>query len=326
MQRVVYSAHDLSPGLDDQARFSRWRDIYTASFLQSGNVVRLSDRPFAATWEHAQIGDSLVARFEGTLQRVSRDAQQVAAHPVDRFCISYNRASSRQAMVQRGRELTLEPGTPAFFNLSEMLDCRSEHGEARIGFTLPRKTLLDSIPHAEDLVLRPLDPGDDALLHLRWYLDFLLERDGAALDPAMVAHVQSVLIDLLGLALGVGRDLAEASKLRGLRAVRFMTIVAEIGAGFADPGFSAARLAAKLNLSSRYIQDILHESGVTLTERVLELRLQKARRLLASGLSPALKVTDIALSCGFSDVSHFNHSFRRRFGASPTQFRPPRIN
>jgi transcriptional regulator GlxA family with amidase domain len=48
-----------------------------------------------------------------------------------------------------------------------------------------------------------------------------------------------------------------------------------------------------------------------------ELRLQKARGLLADPRHDLLKVSDIALACGFNEVSYFN----RRFGASPTQHR-----
>jgi AraC-like DNA-binding protein len=33
------------------------------------------------------------------------------------------------------------------------------------------------------------------------------------------------------------------------------------------------------------------------------------------------KLIDIALTSGFNEVSHFNRSFRRRFGASPSDMR-----
>ena len=54
---------------------------------------------------------------------------------------------------------------------------------------------------------------------------------------------------------------------------------------------------------------------------VLELRLQKSRAMLADARNNRRKVSDIALACGFNEVSYFNRCFRRRFGASPTQFR-----
>jgi AraC-like DNA-binding protein len=34
-----------------------------------------------------------------------------------------------------------------------------------------------------------------------------------------------------------------------------------------------------------------------------------------------LKISDIAYACGFNEASYFNRCFRRRFGASPTQYR-----
>ena len=80
-------------------------------------------------------------------------------------------------------------------------------------------------------------------------------------------------------------------------------------------------IAAKLGLSANYIQKILYETEATFTERVLELRLQKAREMLADPRNDRLKVSNIALSCGFNEVSYFNRCFRRRFGEAPTQSR-----
>jgi AraC-like DNA-binding protein len=43
--------------------------------------------------------------------------------------------------------------------------------------------------------------------------------------------------------------------------------------------------------------------------------------MLMSPHSGRLKVSEIAYACGFNEISYFNQAFRRRFGASPTQFR-----
>jgi AraC-like DNA-binding protein len=34
-----------------------------------------------------------------------------------------------------------------------------------------------------------------------------------------------------------------------------------------------------------------------------------------------LRVSDVAYACGFNEISYFNRCFRRRFGASPSQYR-----
>ena len=140
-------------------------------------------------------------------------------------------------------------------------------------------------------------------------------------DRALTSHVNRTVTDLVALALGANRDAAELANLRGTRAARLHLVLANIRSGFDDPQFSAHALATKLGLSRRYVQDLLNETGVTFSERVLELRLQKARRMLSDARNNRMKVSDIAYACGFSEVPYFNRSFRRRFGAAPTEYR-----
>lgn len=97
--------------------------------------------------------------------------------------------------------------------------------------------------------------------------------------------------------------------------------LARIRADFTSPGISAEAGVTKLGLSTRYVNRLLHESGAGFAERVMELRLERARAMLADRRHDRLKVIDIAHDCGFSDVSHFNRCFRRRFGVTPLDIR-----
>jgi AraC-like DNA-binding protein len=47
-------------------------------------------------------------------------------------------------------------------------------------------------------------------------------------------------------------------------------------------------------------------------------RLEYAAVLLRD---PELQVTQVALQCGFEDLSHFSRAFKARFGSSPARFR-----
>ncbi|HYL23059.1 MAG TPA: AraC family transcriptional regulator [Burkholderiales bacterium] len=58
--------------------------------------------------------------------------------------------------------------------------------------------------------------------------------------------------------------------------------------------------------------------GVTPHQYVLRLRLREAARLL---LDASRSITDIALDCGFADLSNFVRTFRRAAGVSPREFR-----
>jgi AraC-like DNA-binding protein len=129
------------------------------------------------------------------------------------------------------------------------------------------------------------------------------------------------LIDLVALSFGATQYAAELASLRGLRAARLRDAISNIKASFDDPEFSPQRLARDLQLSTRYVQELLQEAGASFTERVTELRLQKARKMLSDPRCNRLKVSDIAYGCGFNEASYFNRRFRARFGCSPTQYR-----
>jgi len=59
-------------------------------------------------------------------------------------------------------------------------------------------------------------------------------------------------------------------------------------------------------------------TGITPHQYVRRARLRDAASRLAAERQ---KVLDIALDCGFGDVSNFNRAFRSEFGVSPTSFR-----
>jgi transcriptional regulator GlxA family with amidase domain len=94
--------------------------------------------------------------------------------------------------------------------------------------------------------------------------------------------------------------------------------LAAMEAHIAEP-LERRELAARAGVSLRQLERLFaHHIGQTIGQHYLGLRLDAARRLLReTGLSRL----DVAVACGFADVSHFSRSFRRRFGQSPLQAR-----
>jgi len=143
-----------------------------------------------------------------------------------------------------------------------------------------------------------------------------------AMQRAEHDHLTGTMDDLFALALGTRRHAtAVEAHARGLRASRVRAILTEIKAEFTNPACSARHIASKLGLSLRYLQDLMHDTGTSFTEQVMNLRLQRSRAMLGNPRYDGCKVIEIAHRCGFNEVSHFNRSFRRRFGVSPTEFR-----
>jgi len=85
-----------------------------------------------------------------------------------------------------------------------------------------------------------------------------------------------------------------------------------------------ASLAREAGLSPyHFLRTFQRLTGVTPHQFVLRKRLMEAALRLASSrrASTREKVLDIALDCGFGDLSNFNHAFRAEFGVSPRDFR-----
>jgi AraC family transcriptional regulator len=78
-------------------------------------------------------------------------------------------------------------------------------------------------------------------------------------------------------------------------------------------------LAAEARLSRyHFLRTFAQLTGLTPHQYILRARLRRAATRLALGDVP---VVDVALDCGFGDVSNFNHAFRAEFGMSPRKYR-----
>jgi AraC-like DNA-binding protein len=133
--------------------------------------------------------------------------------------------------------------------------------------------------------------------------------------------VAAHLHDLAALALGATNDAAAVASIRGLRAARLQAIKADILQNLGDAGLSAEAIAMRHGISARYVRLLLEAEGVSFSELVLGARLERARKMLADPRSHGRTISAIAFDCGFSDLSYFNRTFRRRYGLTPSDVR-----
>jgi AraC-like DNA-binding protein len=319
MKKVVLLSEELPSHLDNERRFRLWKDIYTERFGEA--EISCLDKPFWSRSRFSQLGAIGLVQAQGTIQRYTRNARQVAADQREDFLIGIARSRCRFSVTQRGREVVLAQGGMIIYTNSEASECLADGENAWNGVSVPRMQLLERLANAEDMIGRQLDASRPAIRHLGNYVDFLLASDEIVEDRQLLDKLGTIVLDLVVLALGANGDAAEIARGRGLRAARVQEILSEIGKRFCDPGFSAHIVALKLGLSPRYVQELVQETGASFTERVLELRLQRALAMLSAPRHDRMKVSEIALACGFNEVSYFNRRFRARFGTSPSQVR-----
>jgi len=303
----------LPQGIDDRQRFLFFAELFE-HFSNTGELDPAPDVPFRAAMNSIHIGTTMLGRCDGTFTTVRRERRQVLQTNDDRYCLARNTGDRAAQVVHRGREFTMRPGAMVLLKLDETFF--SADGASYKRFTnvhLPMAALRAVVAGVDDLVGRELEPGGALSLAMD-YSDLLL-RHPAAVDEAGMAIAQH-LMDLASLGLGARGELALAAQRGGLRAVRLNAVLAILSRRFAEPDFSAHKLATAAGLSERYVNELLYETGAGFTMRLNELRLRKAAELLAQ--RGERRISDVAFECGFNDLSYFNRCFRRRFGLTPS--------
>jgi len=315
--RKSLSTTMLPPELGDRQRFLRFAELFE-HFSNTGELDPAADVPFRAEMNSIHIGTTMLGRCDGTFTTVRRELRQVRETNDDRYCLVRNRGARASTVIHRGREFTLQPGSLALLKLDEpFFAADGTNSKHFTNVHLPTATLRAMVPDLENLVGRELEPGGALSLAMD-YSDLLLRHPQAAGEAGMA--IANHLLDLAAIGLGARGEPALAAQRGGLRAVRLKAVLMILEQRFAEPGFSAQKLADAAGLSERYVNELLFEAGASFTTRLNELRMRKAADLLARGKR---RISDIAFECGFNDLSYFNRCFRRRFGLTPTAARGP---
>lgn len=106
-------------------------------------------------------------------------------------------------------------------------------------------------------------------------------------------------------------------------ACRISPAIELINERYSDAQLRVTELADACGMSVKNFRRVFfEEKGTNPYEYLQKFRVKKAETLL---LNTSESVTDIALSCGFSDVYSFSHSFRKNSQVSPSGFRMTQI-
>ena len=221
---------------------------------------------------------------------------------------------------QRGREETFGGGQ-AIVTANDEPGIGTTHSRVQLtNLRFARKRLAPQLADAGASVLRPLSRDNQALRLLTSYLRIVggeLGRSSVSLQQAAADHVH----DLVALALGATRDAAEIARGRGVRVARLRAIKADTMAHVATSWLSIDALAARHGVSPRYIRSLFQSEETTFTDFVLNQRLARAHALLTDPRLGTRLISTIAFEAGFGDLSYFNHRFRQRYGATPSDIR-----
>jgi len=251
--------------------------------------------------------------------RAVRSHKSVAAEASDDVALAVN--LSGPLRVTHGKhELVLGDGEAVLVSAAETYSFTHRPPGDILALRIPRGAIAPLVTGLDDLYCRRIPDGVPALTFLRDYVK-VAEGEQWAASPELQHLFAKHVHELTALAIGATRDAAEQAKGRGLRAARLHAIKQDIAANIDQPDLSVAALAARHGLTPRCVQRLFEMEGATFTEYVVAQRLARAHRMLSDRSRESDKISVIAWDCGFGDISHFNHLFRRRYGLAPSEVR-----
>lgn len=309
MARIERLSTDHVPAAQ---RFDFWRDV----FASPDRTMSIEGEPEAFQGTFARL---VAGEFEMTSVKSSPLVTRIAV------TAEVEEANYSLHLVHSGRCLLRHAGVEIVAETGDMIvvDARKPY---ELAFNKPVQGLVLTLPwgrfggHAKALEARTgrrvnLHGGPAHVLSgfIRSAWDQLVERD----DEDWPKSASEVIWDLM---LSVLQD--ESSEDFGGNRAHDLRRRAKalVSAQLFDPEFGSSAIAKALGVSTRYLQQAFAEVGTTPSRFLLAHRLDAAASRLRYPDGPC-HITDVALECGFSDLSYFSRAFRRRFGVAAYRYR-----
>jgi AraC-like DNA-binding protein len=318
-----HAVHDFGPirfSTDDlpaRDRIAMWRELFGRRMLKA-EFEAFSDARFFHTTTFRNLGGvtlgfSAAAGFRGTRTR------QLLGDGSDELLLTIN-TEGVDYLSQFGREARAGPFDGVMMSCAEWAQFSVPKPVRFILVAVPRRPIAAMVKDPEAAAGRLLRKETESLRLLTSYLSTADEGLTFANPGLRHLFVMSVY-DLMALTFGATSDAAELAQNRGLRAARLSSIKSEIDARLGEGTLTVNGVAAAHGVTPRYVQLLFEREGTTFSEYLLAQRLIRAHRMLASPRFACRTSSAIAFEVGFNDLSYFNRSFRRRFGATPSDVR-----
>jgi AraC-like DNA-binding protein len=144
-----------------------------------------------------------------------------------------------------------------------------------------------------------------------------LSRDATQMSATEFQAASTIICDLALFAVAGCRDVMTSN--RSARAANLAKAKATIKKRLQEFDLTLEDVAAECGISLGYMHKLFRDDEQTAWGYLKRERLQLARQLMVVPSSYTMSVTDIALSCGFSNMSQFSTAFRQAFSVSPRE-------
>lgn len=297
-------------------------DRFLEEFIRKIAAVNLTahtGQVLTGKMQSGQFGPVIAARLSYSPATIGRSKEQLQDGR-DQFAL----------VINCGAPFVIEKTGEIVGNGEAMLRDYTEHGRVHcpnggelLSLLVPRKHALKVVPDIEMHTGRRLSGDPATLALLRSYSTTILASDPKYGWPPQITGVH--LIDIISHLLQPHAETGGGDAPETAIDVRTDAIITFMHAHFTNPDFRLDDVAKAMKISPRTVQTLLERRGLTFVGYISEARLALAYSMLSNPIHRRRSIAEVALDCGFADLSHFNRAFRRRFGATPTAVRMERL-
>lgn len=261
-----------------------------------------------------------VADVSGNVSRIKRDRQGIRRDQSE-YVFFIVQASGQMGVDHNGHQSILDCGDCVLLDSTKEGDLLlNEAGGRLLSVHLPRQVFLSN---CDQTVLFGSRLGADHPMSAALRAQFAAQLD-SKVDVAARRASTSLLFDMVRLAFSSTEDGFDAMRLSA-DDDRFDYAMQIINLNLKNEILSLEWLACQMGLSTRQLQRIFSNNETTFSRAVREKRLKfVAEQLQMTNYRGGIRISDLALSAGFSDISNFNRAFKDYFGRSPSGYRRAR--
>ena len=311
--RVASAKVDIWSTDDARARerFSYWRDAVCRAVFNI-SIEAAPDR-FSARITARSSGLLRFATSESSPYRVVRTRRDIDTAPADHYSV-FAQVKGRSVIEQCADSFAFDPSDICISDGTRPFHCDLPDDGFRAFAVIPRAMLDRRAPWLPRRPLHKLGGKSPFVDLARRHIMEL--TTGAAKSDAAASLLTDNLCNLLALA-----SATDVAPHRLQPELQIQALLAYCRQNLHDPELTPQRAADHARLSVRSLHSRFKLIGKSFGRWVLEARLDACRDALRDGNQNAASISAIAYRWGFNDLSHFNKTFRARFGCSPSECR-----
>jgi len=278
-----------------------------------------SAQPFHAQLTNTRLDRIHLARIVTSAVNVERRKQDIAQVSGDASYLVKFQLDGEGLVSHRGLEAHLKRGDFVMCTTNEPYQLRFPADYQMATLAVPHTVLHNMFKTPEDFLGVKMCGQSPVHGLLSQFINSLVDRLDR-LEPDIIQRLEANILDLLVTSLH-----AESRNDRDEGAIRALSQREEIKRFIAmnlrDYQLSIDVIASAHGISKRYLHLLFQEEGISVSRFIQQQRLEACHRALLNADMQHLSTTEIALTFGFGDLSHFYRCFKAQFQITPGQLR-----